>query len=102
MIQHLSEPDNIIFPFSMFVSSVHAQQLQVDAGDGIVALVELYYDDYTDADHLEGDFLRTLHDLTKIVTILDVDIDQIIWNAEKKIRRSGRKVRTIERDPAEG
>lgn len=100
--QFLSEPDNIIFPFSAFADSVYTQQAQVDAGDGIVALIELYYNDYSDADHLEDDFLRILYQLGNIVTILNTGIDQIIWNAEKKIRRSGRQVRTIKMDPAEG
>lgn len=88
------------FPPKFFLDALHTERIKSDFDAGIVAAVELYYQDYTDADCLEPAFLQALRKLEEFITILDCDIDKIIFDTEESIRtNTGRDVRTIATDP---
>jgi hypothetical protein len=68
---------------NLFAYSLQRQFMENKFLDGIGMAVTLYYDNYTDATELHGEFFRALHEVGKHVEMYEEDINEAISFAER-------------------
>lgn len=57
--------------------------------EGIKAYVWLYFNDFTDATELEPDVVRKLEWLVNILEVTDLDLPELVTEAEQEINEAG-------------
>lgn len=79
--------------WATFAWSLHLSQLKENFAQGIEAAVELYYEDYSDADCLDPATYQALKTLIETVTLNEIDdLDELIKGVEQRIHEnSGRR-----------